>query len=317
MSPRLLVSRVNRCGQTKKEMRPCKSREFDFITDLGYGTSMAWSRQPVEPRSVGATLPVFFAQHIPQKPLSEFVAAFWYWQGHEASFSKEGVLPTAAADLVIRLGNPRPSDSGISGARSRPIIIERTTQDRLLGIHFKPGGAFPFLGFPSEELHNLSITLTDLWGHGRASRLLGLLQEAQAVGRKFQVLEGWLLQTAERPLQRHRAVAFAMQEFSSDPGLRSSAQVAAKIGFSQRRFIELFRGEVGLTPKLFWRLQRFRKVIKAIQNKTTVDWADLAVAHGYYDQSHFHHEFQEFSGLTPSEYLGLRTPYVNHVRFRS
>lgn len=276
---------------------------------------MVLAGQLVEPGSVRGTLPMFFAHYIPQKPLSEFVAVFWYWQGHEVSSSKERVLPTGAADLVIRLGNPRPSDSGISGARSQSVIIERNTQDRLLGIHFKAGGVFPFLGFPSEELHNRGITLADLWGHGRASRLLCLLHHAKTVGMKFQVLERWLLQTVDRPLQHHPAVAFAMREFCSDPGLRSSAQVADKMGFSQRRFIELFRSEVGLTPKLFCRLQRFREVIRTIQNVATVDWADLAVSRGYYDQSHFNHEFQEFSGLTPGAYLGLRTPYMNHIRF--
>jgi len=194
------------------------------------------------------------------------------------------------------------------------MVLERTNQDRFLGISFRPEGVFPFLGFPPEELHNLGITLADLWGQERASRLLCLLDDAKAVARKFQVLERWLLQSADRPLQHHRAVAFAMREFSSDAGLRSSAQVAGKLGFSQRHFIELFRSEVGLTPKLFCRLQRFRKVIKTVQNLTNVDWADLAVSHGYYDQAHFNHEFQEFSGFTPSEYLALRTPYVNHLR---
>lgn len=276
---------------------------------------MALARELVVPPSARKTIPLFFAHYIPRKPLSDFVATFWYWQGHEASSSRERVLPTGAADLVIRVGNPRPPDSGISGARSQSIIIERRTEDRLLGIHFKAGGAFPFLGFPPEELHNRGITLADLWGQGRASQLLGLLHDAQTVEGKFQVLERWLLQTADRPLEHHRAVAFAIKEFSSDPGLRSSAEVAGKVGFSQRRFIELFRSHVGLTPKLFCRVQRFREVIKTIQNVATVDWADLALSSGYYDQSHFNHEFQEFSGLTPSEYLGLRTPYVNHVRF--
>src|SRR5215831_13476465 len=126
---------------------------------------MAWTRQLVEPGSVRGTLPTSFAHYIPQKPLSEFVATLWYWQGQEVSFSKERVLPTGAADLVIRVGNPRPSDSGISGARSRSMVLERTNQERFLGISFRPGGVFPFLGFPPEELHNLGITFADLWCH--------------------------------------------------------------------------------------------------------------------------------------------------------
>jgi AraC-like DNA-binding protein len=33
-----------------------------------------------------------------------------------------------------------------------------------------------------------------------------------------------------------------------------------------------------------------------------VNWAELAVDCGYYDQAHLIHEFQEFAAVTPVEY---------------
>lgn len=155
----------------------------------------------------------------------------------------------------------------------------------------------------------------ELWGEEKASRLLCLLHDATTVEMKFPVLERWLMQIAARPLVHHPAVAFALRDFCCGMG-RSSAEIADKVGLSQRRFIELFRKEIGLTPKLFCRLQRFRKIITATQNQRTVDWADLALSRGYCDQAHLIHEFREFSGLTPGEYLGLRTQHINHVQFR-
>jgi transcriptional regulator GlxA family with amidase domain len=116
-------------------------------------------------------------------------------------------------------------------------------------------------------------------------------------------------------LKHHPAVAFALREFQSDPGLFSSERIAKEVNLSQRRFIELFRDEVGMTPKLFCRVQRFQKVINWIDQQTEVDWVDLALSHGYSDQSHFIHDFRAFSGLKPSEYLGLRTDSLSHVRY--
>jgi hypothetical protein len=66
---------------------------------------------------------------------------------------------------------------------------------------------------------------------------------------------------------------------------------------SQRRFIQLFRDEIGLAPILFRRVQRFQEVIRMIGTRATVDWLEITLAHGYYDQAHFIHDFQEFSSL--------------------
>lgn len=278
---------------------------------------MAIEADILDPGKTEAPLRVSMQHHVPGKPLSEFVAVFWYWEDEAAPPSgKERVLPMGTVELVINLADGRTSQSGIVGPRSESLIIERTAQDRLLGIHFKPGGAFPFLGFPFGDLHNRGITLSDLWGEAGASRLLCLLHESRTVEMKFQVLEQWLTSIADRPLKHHAAVSFAMKEFLSDPGLLSSAEMAERVGFSQRRFIQIFRDEVGLTPKLFCRVQRFQDVITTIQKRDAVDWADIALSFGYSDQSHFIHDFREFSGLSPTEYLGLRTEYPGHVQYR-
>jgi AraC-like DNA-binding protein len=70
---------------------------------------------------------------------------------------------------------------------------------------------------------------------------------------------------------------------------------------------------VGLTPKVFARLARFRHAMRRIHTATEVDWTDIALASGYFDQPHFIRDFREFSGVSPSAYLRYRTAY-NHVR---
>jgi len=37
------------------------------------------------------------------------------------------------------------------------------------------------------------------------------------------------------------------------------------------------------------------------------------VACGYYDQAHLIHEFQQFAGMPPTEYLRRRTEYPHYV----
>ena len=85
---------------------------------------------------------------------------------------------------------------------------------------------------------------------------------------------------------------------------------------SQRRFIEIFRNEVGVTPKAFSRLRRFQHVLGAVEHLTDVDWTDVAVECGYFDQAHFIHDFREFAGVTPSLYLPLPRVAESHRRSR-
>lgn len=256
---------------------------------------------------------LFFRHREPCEALAKFVNLFWYASGHPQEFARERILPMQTVELVIKLGGPY---AGISGPRSECFIIERRNSDCLIGVHFKPGGALPFLGCAYGELHNTNVALTQLWGEKRARRLVELLNEAGSIEQKFDILERWLMWIADRPLDHHPAVSFALRTFEQDPGLFSSDEVARHVNLSQRRFIELFRDEVGMTPKLFCRVQRFQNVIRMIEHKSEaeVDWIDIALSHGYSDQSHFIHDFRGFSGLRPTEYLPLRTSSLSHVR---
>ena len=254
-----------------------------------------------------------FCFYFPQSPLRGFIERFWYWKGHTVSHSLERILPTATVELVIDLGSARTSKSVISGPRSKSSIIQRTAQDELLGIHFKPGGAFPFLRPPLGELHNIHIGIDDLWGEEQASQLLYLLHQAGRTESRFQILEDWMMIAISHPLNHHTAVTFAIPELKRNLN-PSMSQVAANVNLSQRRFIQVFSNEVGLTPKLFSRIQRFNRVLRSAAFSGDVDWLDIAMSFGYFDQAHLIHDFREFSGLTPTEYLGLRTEHLRHVR---
>src|ERR1700722_8355510 len=122
--------------------------------------------------------PVSFCYHVPKEPLSELIDVFWYWEGHDVDRSKERILPMASCEIVINLVSPRPSHSVVVGVKSKSFIIERSSQDRLLGIHFKTGGLRPFLKFPFGELHNVDLSLDDFFGKDEADQIISMLHEA-------------------------------------------------------------------------------------------------------------------------------------------
>lgn len=250
---------------------------------------------------------------------------FWFYDGFPPrAHKKERLMPDGSVEMVInlredesRIYDPKNVErcerlpgALICGPHSSFFVIDTAEQDSVMGIHFKPGGAFPFFKLPADELHNLHVSLEDLWGL-EASLLRERLLEAPTPERKFQVLESCLLEQAFKPLERHRAVEGALfRNIHTAPAI---AEVSYHIGISSRRLIQLFSHQVGLTPKLFCRVRRFQRILQLIHKGGELDWADLAADCGYFDQAHFIHDFNAFSGMNPSTYLARKTEHLNHV----
>ena len=265
-------------------------------------------------------------RYTPPAPLSAFVHCFWYWESAPRAHSKEKLLPNGESAIIFNLRDEpikiydaqnlsKYSSYGravLSGARSDCFVIDTEQQERVAGIQFQPGGAFPFFRMPASEMEGASVDLDDLWPC-RAKEIREQLLAAPTVEALFAQLERCLLAQLAHPLELHPAVTYALAQFQETSHACRIATVTDQIGLSSRRFIELFRRQVGLGPKVFCRVRRFQSVLRMVHERADVDWVQVALECGYYDQAHFIHDFQSFSGLTPSAYLAAATPHLNHV----
>lgn len=244
----------------------------------------------------------------PAPPLSDFVEFFWASEAHAQPHAVERLLPTGTMDLVIDLAPG--GHATIAGARSKPFLLDTTVSRALIGARFTIGGGFVFFG-SAGDLRDLSVPLEAVWG--RAAEDLRERLAATPTDR-FAVLERFLVRRLDGGARFHSAIRHARMRLQRSGGAISVGALTEECGLSRRRFIELFHEQVGLPPKLYARLCRFRRSLAAIGSAAAVDWADLAAAGGYSDQPHLVHEFQAFAGMNPSAYLRHRTAHVNHLR---
>jgi len=114
-----------------------------------------------------------------------------------------------------------------------------------------------------------------------------------------------------RSKDRSQLVDHAIHLFRGK-GLRVTA-CARSIGVSERRLSQVFREEVGMTPKLWCRIKRFQAVTKSLYVGVDIPWADLALDCGYCNQSHFSHELRAFSGIDPTTYSAHTGRWQNHI----
>jgi AraC-like DNA-binding protein len=205
-------------------------------------------------------------------------------------------------DLVFAVDSEGRATSSIAGARSDFVELDTTRPFSAIGVHFKPGGGSPFFRLPSSELRSQSVTLDLLWGRF-ATTIVDRLWDAEGPDEQFGILEDTLLEKGRDRLVFHPAVQYAVDLIERSRGARSVNAVVERTGMSSRRFLDVFRSEVGLSPKAFCRIRRFAAVLRRIERATDVNWVDVALSCGYFDQAHFNHDFRAFSGLSPTRYL--------------
>ncbi|HYK25686.1 MAG TPA: DUF6597 domain-containing transcriptional factor [Steroidobacteraceae bacterium] len=243
--------------------------------------------------------------------LGRFVELLWFYDGYTVPHARERLLPMPTTELVIDLRAGTRNSTTLVGPHSQYWVLDTSAQRSVIGVHFRPGGAFPFFGVPAGELHNVRTSLEALWGRGAAA-LVEQVLSAPTPDAKFDVVEAALLRKA-RTFERHPGVSFAMERLSAFPPAAGIAAVTSVVGMCERRFRDRFQSEVGMAPKLFARVQRFQAVVGTVHALDDVDWADVAADCGYFDQAHFIHDFHAFSGFTPAEYFDLRSEHLNHV----
>ncbi|WPB73659.1 AraC family transcriptional regulator [Archangium violaceum] len=263
------------------------------------------------------------ALYCPRAPLDRLVDFFWVSNAHVAQAPRERVLPTGAQALVVHLGespmriypDERTSEpaelSGaiLCGARQSPLLIG-TAFGSTVGVHFKPGGARPFFDVPADAMAEQTVSLEALWGTSARS-LRERLMEAPTPVERVRLLEALLLERVRRSFDLGPALRASLLAFE-EPTLTSVAEVNRRTGLSPKRLLALFRDEVGLSPKSFWRVRRFRAALRDLEQGAPRG-AALAYEHGYCDQAHFLREFRAIAGSSPREWLAARVAGTDHV----
>ena len=254
----------------------------------------------------------------PAAPLARFVAGLWAG-AVEKPGARHRTLPNGELMLMLHLGTPQraverdgaPCDEllrigFLSGLLERPCTIETPhARTRVVAARLRPLGAWTLLGgLPLDSLTGKILDPEAVLGASAAVRELHeCMLEASDLGCALDLLEAWLRARLGRARAPHAATVRAGALLTNpDEDLPVSA-LAREAGVSARRLNELFQREVGMPAKRIARILRFRRALGQLAADRSRDLAQLALACGYYDQSHLYRYFRELAGLTPRAYL--------------
>lgn len=239
------------------------------------------------------------ARVAPSATLAGVVQHFWIvrWdlRGHAPQVRE--TLPHPNVHLVIEPGRTR--IQGVHSGRFTRILEGR---GGVFGVKFRPGGFHPFLRQPVSTLRDRSLPLQDVFGTAAASLEGEVLAHDGDDERMIATAERFLaghLPAAEPEVER---VGVIVDDIAADRGITAVEQVQERWRIGRRTLQRLFNGYVGVGPK--WVINRYRlhEAIERLAAGGAVDWTELALELGYFDQAHFIRDFKALVGRPPAEY---------------
>lgn len=258
-----------------------------------------------------------YIRHTPSHPLDTYIDYFYYIDG-ALPYPREKILPTGWLDLELNLGDPiqiydATGTNAVAtctkcwwvGIWSTYGTVEWPAHTQLMGIHFKPGGAYPFLNFPLSELQNQIVPAAAIWGKF-ASELFERLSAAPGIAARLLLFEDLLHTRLHSAPYGLSAVRHGVAEIARHQGTLSIKALGDQMGVSHNHLLTQFKRMVGISPKALARLYRLKQILHAIDLTQAVDWTQLAHHANYYDQAHFAKDFRAFTGQSPTNYLRLR-----------
>jgi methylphosphotriester-DNA--protein-cysteine methyltransferase len=288
----------------------------------------------------------------PHPALRPFVRAYWALHGRGAESHPQPVLPDGSSELIVHRRNPfrrhtardvsevavqPPSLSEVAvqptslsevavqserlfvGQMRAPVVLQADGDADVVGIRFRPHGAFALLECPQHRFADEipEVEALSLRWLGEATRRAQEADTAEAaLARLEEALLGRLRVRTRRIDPRVAAVVDMIERTAGDVRIEGAAEQA---GTSRRHLERLFVEQVGIGPKVLARLARFQAAAVRVVDEPAAPLAAVSGDGGYFDQSHMIRDFMTFAGSSPDELrrrLGQMTAWMLVARPR-
>ncbi|WP_417623681.1 AraC family transcriptional regulator [Paremcibacter congregatus] len=252
-------------------------------------------------REVSAYKAFNLNRFLPDANFADLIEHYWLidWNLPDGVTHRQEVLPHPAVNMTFL-----EEKSEITGIVSHRFSHEISGKGNLVGVKFTPAGFYAF----ADAAGKRDVALTDqtcsietyfpqMSGNFTATLLL-----MQDVAEKIKFLERRFFQVAPDIDPMILLVNAIVARICEDRTIQKVADLCEAYTLEPRKLQRLFQKYVGISAK--WIIIRYRlhEALERVEKNDTLNWTDLALDLGYFDQSHFINDFKALLGQTPEQY---------------
>ncbi|MEQ9498282.1 MAG: helix-turn-helix domain-containing protein [Deltaproteobacteria bacterium] len=227
-----------------------------------------------------------YAEHAPAPRLRPYVRCYWTLRADMRPSSR--VLPDGCIDVIFDRRRPA---ARFVGTMTRPLLIDAGGPVDVVGVRFEPGGAAPFLRLPAQSITDDAVDVRETWRAG--------IDVADRIAEREPLPEldaALLARLGDGEIDA--AVVVCVRHIEAARGDMKISDLTRIAGCSERQLGRRFTSHVGVGPKRFARVVRFRAVLDAAPHVPRGGWADVAASLGFADQSHLLREVRTIGGAS-------------------
>ncbi len=254
-----------------------------------------------------------FMEFAPCCRLRQYIYCYWISpvdlsseNNKKPDINNELVIPDGCIDILFRINTKtKELQVLVIGIMDAPTEVNFEYDIfQTFGIRFFPGVLYPFFKYPLNDFTNKITLLDDVIDDVR--RKLGEeLINASTINEMVSSADKYFSMLLNNSVY-NVTLNNALHLIYKSKGNISIKDISNSEVISERQIRRIFNNWIGINPKTFCRIVRFQNILKNPMLSQEINWINLSLESGYYDQTHFIKEFKEFSGFTPDKFFEIK-----------
>lgn len=156
---------------------------------------------------------------------------------------------------------------------------------------------------PLLNFKNTILDIEEVWGE-KGRKLKSIIEENSDINKIVKLIDIFLLEQLNKRVdwkvnRINKIIEFCLY----NEGNITVEEITRNFNISYRTIYRIFTKQLGICPKEYLKIVRFSKVCNLLKKYPFIDWNEMAYSCGYYDQSHFIHDFKNILKVSPEEFV--------------